>query len=122
MSSLAGVIESLGARTLTVTRTETAPYLDGVAQVGPSSTILIRANVQPGSGRRLESPPEHDRTSETKVLRTITALRTRTPTHEPDVVEIDGEDWVVTTSTPFIDFDGVTVCYYEVEVERDDIG
>lgn len=120
--SLNDTIESLGARTLQVTRVASAAYVDGVKQTGVETTFPIRANVQSSTGRVLDSPTEHDRVSETKVLHTVSELRARTPTTEPDSIELDGEWWTVVTVKECVGFDGITVEFYRVEISRDDIG
>jgi hypothetical protein len=79
-----------------VTR-QTAATVDsaGYAVDGTPSTLLVTACVQPTNGRDLRVLLEAGITEESKVLWTETPVQTRRPGQEPDVVTIDGEDWVV---------------------------
>lgn len=93
--SVAGTVTSFITGTYTVTRTPAATFVDGWAVPGTATTLSIEAGVYPLTGRELEVMSEGQHGSEVRQLYTLTELWTRTPTHEPDQVTVDGELWTV---------------------------
>ncbi len=96
--ALRGAIASLtqgGPYTATRTTDGGGYDADGLAIAGSASTFSVAGSLQPVSGRELRDLPEGQRGDETRVIYTLTELRTRTSTHRPDVLAIDGEPWTV---------------------------
>lgn len=111
--------------TYTVTRTEVGDYTQGRYASGPQSTFPIVADVQAVSGRTLKDLPEGKRAEDVQVLYTLAELRAGKPAEpqasasddpavEPDLVEIDGEQWRVFRVQKF----RVFAKRYRVWVER----
>lgn len=61
----------------------------------PASPVAFVAVVQPVTGRLLEALPEGQSAEDTRVVFTVTELKTRTPTTEPDVVLYKSDKWRV---------------------------
>lgn len=81
--------------TYTVTRTAQGARVDGHYASGAATTFPIVANVQDVTGELLKDLPEGMRAEETRVVFTITELRSLADTTEPDVITIDGYLWRV---------------------------
>lgn len=95
--NLSGVIESF-ASTYTVTRQSASAYGDdGVLDAPTTSTVTIRACVQPVTGRELQRLPEGLRTRELLSVWTATQLFTQGAGQDPDLLDIDGDTWEVQT-------------------------
>lgn len=90
------VITSLGDLPLTITRTPNGSRVNGRWQPAVSSTIAIRAGIEPVTGRELKDMPEGQRGDEVIRIYSAVALRTRTPDGDPDVITYRGEPWTVT--------------------------
>lgn len=100
----------------TATRTTDGGYdADGLAVAGTTSTFAVAGSLQPVSGRELRDLPEGQRGDEIRVLYTLTELRTRIGTHQPDKLSIDGETWVVIKTEKF---DAFGETHYRVYVSR----
>jgi len=78
-----------------VTRRGAATLVKGISHPGPTTTHAIVASVQPASGRDLLRLPEGRRTTETRMLYTITELLTGGEANEADLVTVDGALWEV---------------------------
>lgn len=90
--SLFGVIASLGALELEVTRTATGTRSHGRYVPGPTSSFRIHAGVEPISGRELRDLPEGRRGDEILMLYTEARLVAASPGIDPDVVRYLGAD------------------------------
>lgn len=96
--SLRDSITSLASGTYTITRTASGTYdATGAYTQGGLSSFDIVASIQPATGRQLRDLPEGQRGDEVVAVFTITELRTRTPTTEPDTVAYRGEPWTLIT-------------------------
>ncbi len=82
----------------TVTRQAAGTTTLGRYTPGTTTTSTITAGIQPTNGRDLQILVEAGITSESRKVYTDAALLTRRPGSEPDVISIDGEDWVVHNS------------------------
>ncbi len=83
----------------TVTRyTGVGSYSDGVHVPPASSTLTVKAVVQPMSGRELERLPEGLRAGEVQVVYSLERLRAKAPNETPDQISIGGASWQVETS------------------------
>lgn len=93
--ALRGAIASLTqGGPYTVTRKTVGGYdEDGMAVAGSTSMLSAAGSLQPVTGRELRDLPEGKRGDEIRVLYTLTEIRMQSPTHEPDVITIDGEPW-----------------------------
>lgn len=115
MSALRGVIANFATGTYTVLRASRGTYVKGRYVPAVETTLEVVASVQPGSGRGLRAEAAAEHGEEYKTIYTVSELRTRTPTSDPDYVLIDGERWRVTNSTRWEAFGGV---HYVVQVAR----
>lgn len=95
--SLRGAIASLEQGSpFTVTRTVEGSFDDaGVYTPGGTSTFTIVASIQPVTGRDLSDLIQGQQGLETRVIYTLTELRTRRAGNDPDSIEIDDEPWTV---------------------------
>lgn len=93
--SVTAVILRNATGTYTVTRRVAETYVDGLPVAGSPSTLSVRAVIQPATGRDLQQLPEAQFGTEIRKMFTTVEIMTRTPTHAPDVVTIDGESWEV---------------------------
>lgn len=95
---LSDVIAQFHTGSLNVRRAVTGTHVDGIYQPTSTTTITtdaLHTSVQPISGRALRDLPEGQRSEDTRWLWTTTELRTRTPSNDPDIVELEGDDWRV---------------------------
>lgn len=92
---LAALINSFATGTYAVTRRAGGSYVRGIATDGSSTSLTIRASVQPATGRDLVRLPEGRRSTETRVIYTVTQLYADGPTYQADRVTIDGSVWEV---------------------------
>jgi hypothetical protein len=92
MSALTGVIATHGS-SYTVTRRATGAYASGIWVDGATSTITIRAHVQPVTGRDLKTLPEGQRTEDARIVYTTTELKATAG--GPDSIAIGGEAYEV---------------------------
>lgn len=90
--SLNGVIASLGAFTLQVTRTASGPRSNGRYNPGAQSTFTITGGVEPINGRELQDLPVGRRGDEILTVYTDAALIAEKPGVDPDVVRYLGAD------------------------------
>jgi hypothetical protein len=94
--ALNGVITRFMTGTYGVTRTVATTYPSGGFAVGGATlTFNIDASIQPITGRDLKILTEAQRAEESRVIYTLTELKTRGPGYEPDVVTINSEPWTV---------------------------
>jgi hypothetical protein len=86
------VVEALSDRTLTVT-VPSADTVNAAGEIirGSTTSQSVRGSLQPATGRDLKGLPEGQRTNETKVLFSTSALRTRDGTKPPYAIAISGE-------------------------------
>jgi len=91
----AGVIASFLTGTYTVTRTADDTMTHGRATAGSSSTLTIKASVQPAKGDDLLLLAEGRRATETRVVYTTTELGVGIGPNKADRLSIDGVDWQV---------------------------
>lgn len=93
---LSSVVDALSDETaLTVTRRDPSTYTVGRLDAPSSSTITIRASVQPASGRDLKRLPEGSRVEDVLCLFTTTELLTQGVGQSPDLVTVQGADYEV---------------------------
>jgi hypothetical protein len=113
---LPAVIEHFAAdEPYVVQRAAQGSYVDGVFVPGTSSTLSIRAAVQPLTGRDLLELPEGHHASEVRLVFTTTELRSLSPDSAADIVVIDGINWRVVEVSRW-DFDGDT--HYRAMVSK----
>ena len=80
------------------------------------STFSIVASVQPVSGRDMQDMPAERRGDEMRLVITETELRTIRPGNDPDVIDLDGENWRVMKVERWQSFGSV---HYEAFVARE---
>lgn len=106
-----------------VTRAGAITIVNGRAVRASPTTFLIEATEYPGSGDQETDEPEGQQVVETRSLNTDTPLFCATPTppdadtgygREADLVEIEGDQWVVSSVKHFKIISG----HYTVTVER----
>jgi hypothetical protein len=104
--------------TYAVTRTARGA-LDSAGNYSPgaTSTFSIAASVQPLSGRALKDLPEGARADDYRWVYTDSELRTEQAGVDPDVVEIEGEDYRVEKVEHFLVLSG----HYRATVFRLDV-
>jgi hypothetical protein len=96
-------ISGMSTGTYTVTRRAVGTMTSGKYVPNPtSSTFTIEAVVQPATdlqrvvgGSDLRSYVENQRVDDVRSLHTATELWTRTTAHDPDIITIEGDTWVV---------------------------
>ncbi len=95
--ALNGVIKRFKTGDYTVTRRAAETYVAGIRTPagGFPTTFSIEASIQPVTGRDLRSLPEGQHADDTKIVFTVTELKTRSPSSEPDVITYKGEPWQV---------------------------
>lgn len=115
-------ILALANETLVVTRTAKGTYVTGKYVPGATSSFSIDAVVQPAfnlnrviGGADLQAGVENQRVEEIYQLHTVTALATRTPTTDPDVITYKGALWTVARSEEW-ELDGEI--HYHVVITR----
>lgn len=99
--ALNGAIASLATHLgITVSRRVEGTYVNGVYVSASPTTFTIDAVIQPAynlnriiGGADLDAKVDLQRTDEVRVVYTVTELKTRSPTTDPDVVTFDGADW-----------------------------
>ncbi len=117
--SMRGAIASLAqGGPFTVTRTEAGEREKGRYTPGDDDTFTIVASVQPVGGRELRDLPEGQRADETRVIYTLTELRTRQGETEPDVITLDGQPWTVIRVERFDSFGETHYRAYASRTER----
>lgn len=108
-------ITALVTDTLTIRRTTgSAAYVDGVKQVPASTTFTCDVTMQPAfglnrviGGADMQSELDGQHVTDVRVFNTLTEVRTRTPTNEPDVVEgFEGANWTVARTERWPTLDG----------------
>ena len=94
---LGALIRSFSTGTYSVTRRAAGGFDRGVAKGTTDSTVSVVAAVQPASGRDLLRLPEGRRSTDTRVLFTVTPLLVGDAgaTYEANLVTIDGAEWEV---------------------------
>jgi hypothetical protein len=116
LRNLAATVARFATGTYDVTRADgPGSHVDGVFVPGSTSTVTIRASVQPVSGRELERLPEGLRTRELLSLFTLDALLVEAPDVRPDIVTIRGETWQVQNVERFAELGN----YYHVIVSKE---
>lgn len=106
--SLNESIDSLATGDYTVTRTLKGAYVDGIYTPGATSTLTIRAVMEPATGLQrvvggfeMISGHQGRTTNDIRVLYTRTQLFAQTPTHDPDLVTINGRQFTVFRCEPW---------------------
>lgn len=97
-------IASLSTGTYTVIRRATGTWANGRYTKNPnSSSFQVKAVVQPAfnmnriiGGRDLKHDEQGQHVTSVQLMYTTTELFTRTETHDPDEVVVDGATWTVT--------------------------
>lgn len=94
-----GAIERLANGTYSVSRQVASSYDEHgrLVDAGAVTTLSIPAVVQPLSGDDLKQLAEGQMPSDRRVIFALEELRTRTPTHDPDIITIDGRAWEIVT-------------------------
>jgi hypothetical protein len=94
---LSSVATKFATGTYSVTRSSGAGSYDTNGDYTPAGTsvINVKASIQPLNGRELKVLPEGQHGAELRKVYSVTELKTRTPTSEPDIVSYKGEDWEV---------------------------
>lgn len=94
--SLSDTITNFKTGTYVVTRTTVSSFDGNGKKVGGTvSTHSIDGSLQPATGRELRALPESRRGDEIRVLYTIAEIKGPSATFEPDMIEIDDDDWEV---------------------------
>jgi len=84
----------LGQSLVIVRRYETGENVDGHYEAGPCVELAVMMSVQPANGRDIQLLPEGWRAREVLVGLTTATLRTVDGQGPPDVVVIDGLEYV----------------------------
>lgn len=93
---LLDTITSLATGSYVVTRTAPGSMTQGRFTAGATSSFSIQAVVQPyAAGRKMLPLPEGIRAEDTKLLHTVTPLRTTDNTGDADKIVILGDTFVV---------------------------
>lgn len=95
-------IAALATDTLTVTRTAEGSYVNGIYAPGATSTFEIDAVVQPAfnlnrviGGADLQAGLDLQRVETIYQVHTVTEIKGRTETTDPDVITYNGDDYTV---------------------------
>ena len=99
-----------------VTRTPAGTYVGGRYTPGTPVTLTIDAVVEPETGREIHVLAEGQFAEDTKVLWTMTALVTMSPSNVPDSIAITGDNYSVAKIEGPYNMSGVT--FYKVSVAR----
>lgn len=101
---LSGVIMALATGTYTVTRRAAGSVSGGIYAPGSSSTLSVKALVQPGEPEHLERLPEGTRLDDVKVVFSSSPLYTQNEaTGAPaDLLSIDGKSYEVEAVRDFV--------------------
>ena len=92
----AGLVMRFATGTYVVTRSSKPVIFQGRGQPPQTSQFSVPACVQPITGRDLLQLPELQRSIESRVVYTTTALLVAVENGQPcDVITIDGRDWQV---------------------------
>lgn len=101
-------IDSLATGDYTVTRTLLGSFTDGVYTSGATSTLSINAVVESATGLQrvvggyeMRMDAQGQRATDIRVIYTRTELLTRNHTHEPDRIQIDGDDFTIFRCEPW---------------------
>ena len=86
----------------------------GVGTITVSNSFLASADVQPATGAELNDLREGQHSSDIRTIFTDVQLFPRTPTYEPDEIEIDGDVFRVKN----VKYHGVISGHYVVTAER----
>ena len=98
MADLSSEVLAFATGTYTVTRGDGPGAYDpttGYFVADSTTEVEVVAAVFPVTGRELQQLPEGMRSKEVRQVFTTVALRASAPLQQPDVIEIDGEDWLV---------------------------
>lgn len=122
--SLVDSITDLVTDTVTVSRTPEGSYVNGEYIKGTPSTFTADIVAMPAynlnrviGGANLSALVDDQKVTEVRQLYTVTELKTRTATTDPDVIKAwDGADWTVARVEKWPDLDGGF--FYHVVVSR----
>lgn len=101
---IAATVKAFVTGTYTVTRTAAGSYSGGLYTPGAESSFTIDAGIFPLTGRELANLPQGQHGTEVRQLFTLTELKTRTPSTEPDTIDISGETWEVLSVSQYPSF------------------
>lgn len=87
----------------TITRRVTGSFVNGNYVPNPTtSTLSVRAVIQPAveiqrvtAGRDMREREQNQQVDDVQIIHTDTEIKTRSPTHDPDVVTFEGDSWVI---------------------------
>lgn len=115
--SLATMLARYKTGTYTRTRTTAGAYVTGRFVAGTTTTDSLDLCIQPLGGRDLKILPEGRRADDTRVVYSLTELRTTSPAGAADKLTIDGEVWEVFHVDPWLPL-RPSVNYYRALVGR----
>jgi hypothetical protein len=109
--NLAGVISSLGSGTYSVTRAAPGNFgtvEDGRYSAAPTTTLQVKASIQPVSEKDLQRLPEGERSINRIVVFTATALQTsQAPDGPPaDIITWNGKQYQIEDSDTWAEMAG----------------
>ncbi len=97
IDDLSDVVSELATGEYTVTRRTQANMVNGRRQSPTTTTLTVRASVQPMTGLKVDRLSEGKRNSETVVMFTTAELKSSQGSNEPDLVAIDGATFEVSS-------------------------
>ena len=103
MSDFSDTIARLATGVYTVIRTVAGTLANGRYTPGTQSTFSIKALAVPLSGIDLQRLPEGMRSRDCRTLFTSTALKTKEPGFDPDIITIKGINYQVYQNQPWDD-------------------
>ena len=108
---------------LTVTRVPEGSYINGTwVESGAGVVFTIKASVQGVDAETLQTLPEGYRTREAHILYTSAELKTsQLNVRKPDVVEIDGDKFLVIKVTKKDNIKNYPTNHYEVIVIKENV-
>ncbi len=120
--SLLDSITSLVNATVTVTRHAEGVYTNGIYAPGAASTFTCDVVMQPAfglnrviGGADLHAGVEGQSTTDVLNFFTVTEIKTRTPTTDPDVITYRGASWTVARVEPWT---LISDTYYRVLITK----
>ncbi len=100
-SAVTGVIDRFATGSYQVTRRPAGSYSAGVGVAAAPETFTVTAVVEPLSTQELRALGETQAGTDTRVVYSKIELKTRTATHAPDLIEVDGGTWEVVRVEPW---------------------
>lgn len=86
----------------TVIRRPRGTFVDGIYVPAASTTLSIRAVIQPAreiqrvtAGRDMRERDQNQTVEDVQIIHTVTQIYTRTPTLDPDIIRFEDDDWTV---------------------------